>query len=474
MKKVRSYFKKKHLLPILVIIATTLTILFNYYSIKINAGTRSYISGESKYSKGQKDAVIYLIRYIDTEAEENWKKYQTEIAVPLAGDDLRHALMDNGTEEELHHALLEGRNNPKDFDNFIWLYDNFHEFPFMQEAIELWALGDQMVVNLDNYAQEVHRKISSGNKAELDIVEVKNKIFAYDSELSKYEYAFADKILNIGRFSENLLYRVNIVFVLLLIGGGGLYFVYLIYELDKSEAMLLSNNKDLRQANLELDKFVYSVSHDLRAPLTSVKGLVSLLKDKDEVESHPEYIEMIDESMDRQDEFIKKILAYSKVKRLEIQYKTINLKKFIDEIIKDLEYLLQNRNISYQVNLGLETIISDPIKLRIILQNIISNSINYRDDDKKSFINISSKFENGIAIITIEDNGMGVKDEFKSRVFDMFFTNAPSDKGSGIGLYITKEAVLQLDGKINLYSTYLKGTTMVVQLPQNLEYGISS
>jgi len=473
--KIASFkFKKKYFLPLLVIIATTLTILLNYYSIKINAGTRGYISGESKYSKAQKDAVKYLIRYIDTGTEENWKKYETEIAVPLAGDDLRHALMNNGTEEELHQALLEGRNNPKDFDNFIWLYNNFHQFPFMQEAIELWASGDRMVVKLDDLAQEIHRKISLGNKDELNIIETKNKIVIYDNQLSKFEYAFADKLLNIGRYSENILYRVNIIFVLLIVGGGGLYFVYLIYKLDKSEALLLSNNKDLRQANLELDKFVYSVSHDLRAPLTSVKGLVSLLKEKDEVENHTAYIEMIDESMDRQDEFIKKILAYSKVKRLSIEYKTINLRNFIDEIIKDLEYLLESKTITYQFHIELDSIISDPIKLRIILQNIISNSINYRDDEKKSFIKISSKLENENAIITVEDNGMGVKDEFKTRVFDMFFTDAPSDKGSGIGLYITKEAVLQLDGKIDLYSTYLKGTTMVVELPQNIEYDISS
>lgn len=142
--KWKKYINRSSIALLAVIALSSLALIFfNYYVIKITASTRGYINGESNYSKGQKDASKYLLLYLESESEIDWKLYQENMLIPFGPRDFRLALLNDSSRSEMHRALLQGRNHPDDTDNYIWLYKNFGHFPFMQEAVAIWTKGDQ-------------------------------------------------------------------------------------------------------------------------------------------------------------------------------------------------------------------------------------------------------------------------------------------------------------------------------------------
>jgi signal transduction histidine kinase len=230
---------------------------------------------------------------------------------------------------------------------------------------------------------------------------------------------------------------------------------------------LRESNRMLQKVNEELDRFVYSTSHDLRAPLASVTGLINLSINNTNTDEVRKYLAMMQMRVKNLDSFIKDIADYSRNNRLQLARDTINLFKMANEVWDSLCYSPEAIGITF-INEVPETLTieNDSRRLRVVLTNLVANAIRYHDQRKeKRFIRLYHQVTATSFSLHIEDNGQGILPEIQKRVFDMFYRGNESSQGSGLGLYIVKETVGKLSGSVQLQSVYRQGSTFTVTLP---------
>ncbi len=179
-------------------------------SLYVLSAVRGYVAGESLWSKGQKDAIYYLNLYADSRDEAIFRKYQQAIAVPEGGHELRVALDRKPPDLEAARAgILQGGNHPDDVSSVIWLYLNFRHFSYLEEAIDLWTVGDGYLIELDNVARQMHSSIAAGQASEVDIRGWKAQIFAINDSVTPAAKAFSDALGEGSRFILRLLLVTN-------------------------------------------------------------------------------------------------------------------------------------------------------------------------------------------------------------------------------------------------------------------------
>jgi signal transduction histidine kinase len=222
----------------------------------------------------------------------------------------------------------------------------------------------------------------------------------------------------------------------------------------------------VEKMNKELDRFVYSVSHDLIAPLKSIKGLINLIKTDKETSHAEEYISRIEESADKLDEFIGEILDYSRSTRKEVTRSKVNLDKMIRDIIDNHRFIQGFDHLQFDLS-GLDTkqLDVDEMRLRIIINNLVSNAIKFSGDNPKAKICFTSTTQHGQFTITVEDNGSGIPEEIKENIFDMFFRASHKNSGSGLGLFIASEAAKSIDGLLTVESWEGEGSKFILTIP---------
>ncbi|QHT66090.1 PAS domain S-box protein [Rhodocytophaga rosea] len=235
----------------------------------------------------------------------------------------------------------------------------------------------------------------------------------------------------------------------------------------KNELRLAKQNEELTKLNTELDRFVYSVSHNLRAPLTSILGLINITKFSTESETHLKYLSLMEKSIHKLDATIHEINDYSRNARLEVEKEEIDFDKLFKGIIENHAYMEGASKINIELQVSASSgFYSDKSRLLVILNNLLSNAIKYHDLDKESpFIKIHVTIDSAGAHIFIGDNGLGIDSQYQERVFDMFFRASNQATGSGLGLYIVKESVSKLQGTITLQSEPDQGTSFTIILP---------
>jgi signal transduction histidine kinase len=238
-------------------------------------------------------------------------------------------------------------------------------------------------------------------------------------------------------------------------------------ELKKSEARLILQNDELEKVNHELDQFVYSASHNLRAPLLSVKGLLNLIEEQGmEDAARKRFIGEIFNSIARLDSTIKDIIEYSKNARLELLPVRIDMEQLIRNTHEDLKFYEGTTVMMEWSVSGDATFYSDERRLKSIVHNIMSNSVKYSDPKKEtSWLRIAIEYSPTNCILTFTDNGKGISPENQLKVFDMFYRATSERSGSGLGLYIVKEMTEKIGGTIVLTSTLGVGTTLRLELP---------
>ncbi len=249
--------------------------------------------------------------------------------------------------------------------------------------------------------------------------------------------------------------------------------VYLLISLNHRNALkLIENNSLLTKTNTELDRFVYSTSHDLRAPLTSVMGLINITERTSNQEEISKYLGMMKDRVNSLDRFIKDITDYSRNNRLEIVKESVNLSALAWEVWENLKFSPEAENIHFQVDIPEDIHIeSDKNRLQVIISNLLSNAVRYHDSRKnEQYIRLHYQANGSVFSIKVEDNGQGIAKEYHSRIFEMFFRANEMSKGSGLGLYIVKEALMKLSGSIQLDSTPGIGTIITIRLPQQQRF----
>jgi signal transduction histidine kinase len=259
-------------------------------------------------------------------------------------------------------------------------------------------------------------------------------------------------------------------FVIALITGIALLY-FLIDVNHATEKEILAKNDLLAKTNKELDRFVYSASHDLRAPLRSLLGLIEVTQKTNDPEEIQQCLDLMRHRVHNMDGFIKEIIDFSRNARQEVKRENLLLLPIIQETIEDLKFAEGMEQIYVRLDIppGLE-IISDSTRLKVILHNLIGNSFKYHDPHKEQQEVMVKAYPEGEQIrIDIEDNGVGIAVEHQEKVFDMFYRASEKSQGSGLGLYIVQETLALLKGSIQMQSTAGKGSRFTIWLPIRID-----
>lgn len=263
---------------------------------------------------------------------------------------------------------------------------------------------------------------------------------------------------------EQISFTVNFLLGLL---SSVLILHFVMRRNEESESSLMQQQQNLEKINRELDRFVYSASHDMRAPLTTMVGLLNLARRTNDPAEIAELHQMMLDRIKTMDGFIKEITDYSRNTRLDLKLVCVNVRSLLQEICKSFDVLANEAGISFSMNVPEELeIITDKDRLSVIINNLISNSIKYYDVRKQDrYIAVSARARGAECVITIEDNGIGIMPEYQDRIFDMFFRASEKSVGSGLGLYIARETVQKLHGAIVCDSVEGARTTFEVTVP---------
>ncbi len=237
---------------------------------------------------------------------------------------------------------------------------------------------------------------------------------------------------------------------------------------DQRTKKLEETIKQLDKTVTELDRFVYSASHDLSAPLKSVLGLVQIARLEKEPARLGEYYSHIEFSVQKLDRVIKSMVEFSRNYHLDVQTTHFNFHDLVDEVLRELAYWPDARRIEFRNTVDRDSVIkSDPQRIKVVLHNLISNSVKYADFSKPdSYIHIDFHQNGRGKTIMIADNGMGIERERQSRIFEMYYRATDRSHGSGLGLFIVKEIILKLGGTIEVKSIYGSGSTFVIQITE--------
>lgn len=233
----------------------------------------------------------------------------------------------------------------------------------------------------------------------------------------------------------------------------------------KAETNLEKRNRELLKTNSELDRFVYSVSHDLRSPLTSILGLLSFIETESQEMDTLKHTKLIRSSINRLDDFIKNILSYSRNNRTGLEVEPIALNEMISDIVDSLQRSKEAKGIHYEIEIEEQKpFYTDRLRFTTILKNLISNAIKYHKKEQEDrFVKIVGHSDHENLHFSIIDNGIGIDPAYHQRIFEMFFRLSGKD-GSGIGLYIVKDAVEMLQGSIEVQSEKGTGTLFNITL----------
>ncbi|MDN3203173.1 hybrid sensor histidine kinase/response regulator [Algoriphagus sediminis] len=230
---------------------------------------------------------------------------------------------------------------------------------------------------------------------------------------------------------------------------------------------LKEKSEKLEKLHSEMNKFVYSLSHELRGPLMSISGVAKLAKMELDNPKTLEYFDMIESSTGKLDDYIFKMLDFYRSTKIDHKVSSINFNEIMAQQMKAYreKFDLEGFEISVHINQE-HDFFSDDSKIRVILNNLFSNSVQFQAKDREvKIIKIDIETSDEGASILIEDNGIGIDDKYIQDVFNLFTRAAQHNVGTGLGLYMVREAVVQLGGQINIDSKLGDSTKVSVTLP---------
>jgi signal transduction histidine kinase len=230
--------------------------------------------------------------------------------------------------------------------------------------------------------------------------------------------------------------------------------------------LLEASENKLHSKIKELNAYLYRTSHDLRGPLSSISGLISILKAECQDETLMSYILMLEKSNQRMLLILNSLNEITRISQGKSSFEDIHLSELVDEIFSAMKNVPKSKDLDFRMNINLPgTVNSDRFVLNSILQNLIENAIEYRMNKSDSYVSVAASKKNNMLEILVSDNGVGIKPEFHDSVFEMFYRGHTGSEGSGLGLSIVSNGVEKLGGQITLSSVYKEGTSFKLIIP---------
>lgn len=236
----------------------------------------------------------------------------------------------------------------------------------------------------------------------------------------------------------------------------------------RKEAELESQAAELKRSNAQLEQFAYVASHDLRSPLRTVGGFVSLLANEigdDMTPRATEFVQRIENGVSRMETLIDGLLSFARL-GAKVEMERVSLNDVLAEVLERLEQDIQDTEAVVQVD-DLPEVWGSAPQLRMVFQNLVQNAIKYAHADRTPCIEVSAEADGAQVRVKVKDNGIGVSEKFQESIFEMFRRLHPTEAfggGAGVGLALCARIVEAHDGTITLTSDGMSGSEMLVTL----------
>jgi signal transduction histidine kinase len=241
------------------------------------------------------------------------------------------------------------------------------------------------------------------------------------------------------------------------------------------ESIVARRTRLLEEANKELDTFLYRASHDLRSPVLSLTGLSQIVDhiDRQEMVQH---VRLATDSMNR---VLNKLVDISEISQEVNNIKTVKVREIINKIrnkhlvMSDMSNLRERHAVTVRkraVQFDVECDDTSPSLLEVILDNLVENAIFFgglKESDENIVVEVAARMHEDVLELRVRDNGVGISEELRPRVFEMFFSGNIGSRGSGLGLYAVKKCVVALQGTIRFESEENKFTLFMVAIPSS-------
>jgi len=489
-----------------LLIAVELFVLI--LSINTLSSVRAYVGGEGLWSKAQKDAIYQLLKYAHTHDEADYTRFQDFMRVNQGDHKARMELSKPNPDMAIaRQGFIEGRNDRDDIEGMINLVRRFHEYYYIKRALTAWAKADSVVAGFMTIGDQLHGEITKPSPSQQHIEELVNQIDPLNAALTPYEDEFSYALGAGSRWLENTVLRVLFIIALTVECTGlglaisvsrsirkGLKEILLssravakgdfsrkakAFSMDEIGILANDFNKmadelerlgrenkeahsslekkvqqrtaQLESKNKELEQFAYVASHDLQEPLRTISAFVELLQQqyKGRLDDNADkFLDYLLHASERMKVLIKDLLDYSRIGR-EKEPKQVDCNILVKEVIADLDKTIKETGATVHTS-SLPMLLAYPTELKLLFQNLISNSIKFRKADQPPAIDIGAVRDNGHWKFFVQDNGIGIDEQFLDRIFIIFqrlHTRSEYD-GSGIGLAHCKKIVELHSGRI--------------------------
>lgn len=490
-----------------LLIAVELGVLI--FSINTLSSVRAYVGGEGLWSKSQKDGLYQLLKYARTHNEADYTEFEAFMKVNQ-GDHKARMEMSKGPGTDLavaRQGFIEGRNDPDDVDGMVKLFLRFHSNKYISRAIVAWTKADEVISGFMVLGERLHREINATPYSQKGVDAILDEIDPLNDRLTPFEDDFSFSLGEGSRWLEHVILRLLFIVALTVECTGLLLAITVSRGIQKGlseilqsanamakgdfrrkakafsrdEIGTLANNfnsmaeelerleqenrevnnslerkvrlrtSEMESKNMELEQFAYVASHDLQEPLRTISGFVDLLQKeyRGRLDGNGDkYLDYLSQASDRMKTLIKDLLDYSRIGR-EKEAMTVDCNQLLNEVIADLGKSI--RESSAHINTDrLPTLRAYPTELKLLLQNLIVNSIKFKHPERIPEIAIESVQENGHWKFMVSDNGIGIEPQFLERIFIIFqrLHSRTQYEGSGIGLAHCKKIVDLHGGKI--------------------------
>jgi signal transduction histidine kinase len=239
----------------------------------------------------------------------------------------------------------------------------------------------------------------------------------------------------------------------------------------QTEVSLMNKNLELVRINSDLDNFVYCASHDLKAPIVNIEGLVTALKEEIPQTSQPinEILHRLDGSLLKVDRTILDLTEVSRLQKTngKEEKRDIRFADALADVEQNIQDLIQDNKAAIKVDFsGAETVCFSPQNLDSILYNLLSNAVKYHPENRPPVIEVTSKVEGECVALCVKDNGTGIDlPRHEQKIFSLFRRLNDQVEGSGIGLYIVKRICDNNKCRIKVESAVGQGSTFTVYFP---------
>lgn len=249
-----------------------------------------------------------------------------------------------------------------------------------------------------------------------------------------------------------------------------------ITERKRAEERLVEEKKNLEKVNLELDSFVYTASHDLRAPLRGLSSYATFLEEDYKGkfdEKGKDYLNGIREAAHRMDELIEGLLTLSRISRIQNPYEDVNFKDLVDSILQRIEFDIRELKVDLRIQENLPVVHCDRIKMGEVWLNLVNNAIKFSSKNNREVPKVEVGYHDKLEAheFYVKDNGIGIDAQYHTRIFGIFEHLHPTDqyKGVGLGLNIVKRVIEDHGGRVWVESELGKGATFYFTIPRRLK-----